>query len=52
MEYLIFAIILIPCGLLLLFVVALATGAIHDQGELELAARGLRHSWDSMLHRR
>ena len=51
MEFLILGIIAIPCLLLFLFVLALATGAVHEPGDLETAARGLRHSWDTLVHR-
>jgi len=51
MEFLILGIIAVPCLLLFLFVIALATGVIHEHGELESTARCLKHSWDSLPHR-
>lgn len=51
MEYLIFGVILVPCALLGLFVLALATGAIHETDDLHQVASAWKHSWKSLLHR-
>ncbi len=51
MEYLIFAVIAVPCALLALFVLALATGAISEPDELHEVASNWKHSWQSLLHR-
>jgi hypothetical protein len=51
MEFLILGIIAIPCLLLFLFILALATGVIHEGHDPQGAARGLRDSWDTLAHR-
>jgi len=51
MHYLVFGIILVPCALLVLFVLALATGAIHETDELHQVASNWKHSWKSLVQR-
>lgn len=50
MEYLVFGVIAVPCALLALFVLALATGAISETDELHQVAAAWKHSWKSLIH--
>lgn len=51
MEYLIFGVIAVPCALLALFIMALATGAIADPDDLHQTAAAWNQSWKSLVHR-
>lgn len=51
MEYLVLGVMLVPCALLGLFVLALATGAIHETDETHQVAAAWKRCWKSLAQR-